>query len=451
MRGRIAVLACAGLLLGALACDSTAPRIEVAGMEPAVKDLIEERRRGVDASPDAGSWGALGDALLAHGLNAEAEGCYAQAVALADDPFDWLYLQALAAEPDAAVELLRKAASLRPDDALVELRIALALQTRGLHEEAAEAFSRALALDPALQRAHRGFGQESLALGRVEPAVAALERAVAMLQTDAAGWSALAQAYVASGRTEEARAAAKLAGRGREHAGFSDRVWQAHIQDSGVSSSMRYQRALRALAENDTVTAREHVDAILELRTDDADAHYVMGLIEGLEGNTREAQLRFERAVESDPGHGRSLLELAAMAEGDGRLQDALGWNRRALDLTPHDPSVVLSMARVQHGLGNVDGVLESLERLVALQPDNLTYLLDLGDLYMHRERWDEAERAFRGAIALAPGLADAHYRLGLLLERTSRDDAAREAYRRAIEIDPASPALSKLESPSGG
>jgi tetratricopeptide (TPR) repeat protein len=407
------------VLLGALACGGAAPRIDLSGMEPAVRELIEQRRRAVDASPDARSWGELGDALLAHGLNREAAGCYARAVELADDPFEWLYLQALAAEPAAAIELLRRAAALRPDDALVELRIALALQNRGTHEQALAAFSKALELDPALQRAQRGVGQELLAAGRAEPAVTALERSVAMLRTDAAGWSALAQAYAAAGRPEDAGKAALSAGRGREHSGFGDPIWQRHVQDSGVSSSLRYQRALRALAENDTAAAREHVGAIQESRSDDADAHYLMGLIEGLEGNDREARRRFERAVESDPGHARSLLELAAMAEREGRLEEAVAWNRRALELTPHDPSVVLALARVQHRLGDVDGVLESLEKLVALQPDNVTYLLDLGDLYMHRQRWAEAERHFREAVRLSPGLKEARDRLDLLLERT--------------------------------
>ena len=39
-----------------------------------------------------------------------------------------------------------------------------------------------------------------------------------------------------------------------------------------------------------------------------------------------------ELAVEADPAHGRSLLEIAAMAEKDGRLEEALPLTQRPGD-----------------------------------------------------------------------------------------------------------------------
>ena len=84
------------LLAGVLCCAGVAPEIGTAGMEPPVRELIETRRAELNAAPAAETWGALGDALLAHGLEAEAAGCYARAVESSDEPFEWLYLQALA-------------------------------------------------------------------------------------------------------------------------------------------------------------------------------------------------------------------------------------------------------------------------------------------------------------------------------------------------------------------
>ena len=100
------------VLVSCVACDNgPAPQIDTSGMEPPVRELIRERRAGVADDPGSASWGALGDALLAHGLEAEAAECYAKAVPITEDPFEWLYLQALA-DRDSAEALFDRAAIL---------------------------------------------------------------------------------------------------------------------------------------------------------------------------------------------------------------------------------------------------------------------------------------------------------------------------------------------------
>lgn len=389
MSGRLLV---AALALTWVACADPAPEIDLSGMEPAVRDAIESRRAAVNASPKGPTWGGLGDVLLAHGLEREAAAAYARAAALSDEPFDWLYLQALATEQDPAraeqaLSLFRRAAAAHGNDPLVELRIALLLQSLGRHGESVIAFQQALAHDETLQRAHRGLGQELLALGRTEAAIESLERAVALSAADAAGWSALAQGYAAAGREDEARAAARQAQRGQDIPGFGDPIRQEHVLRAGVSSSRRFQRALQALADGDTAEARRQVSAILELRQDNADAHYLMGLIETRSGDLAKAERRFAQALESEPRHARSLLELA----------------------------------RLRHFASDVDGVVRLLERLIEVQPEDVSTQLDLGDLYLHLGRWTDAEARFREAIRLDPDLAEAHDRLRLALEhRTS-------------------------------
>ncbi len=339
------------LLAGVLCCAGVAPEIDTTGMELPVRELIETRRVELNAAPAAETWGALGDALLAHGLETEAAGCYARAVELSDEPFEWLYLQALATgragtETDAAIELFRRALRLQPDHALAELRLALLLQHFARHEQAARWFELAVRHDSSLQRALRGLGQTWLALGRYEAAIDVLEQALAGEPKDAAGWSALAQAYAASGQDARARGAARRAEQGRERSGFHDEVWHRHVFQNGVSASRRFERAQHALAADDPAVAREHVEAILRSRPADADAHYLLGSIEAASGSERKAELRFERALELNPDHVRALLDWASLAERSGRLDEARERIERARTLTPQDPSIVLALAQ---------------------------------------------------------------------------------------------------------
>jgi len=440
------------LLTGVLCCAGVAPEIGTAGMEPPVRELIETRRAELNAAPTAETWGALGDALLAHGLAAEAAGCYAHAAESSDEPFEWVYLQALAtsgavSETDAAIDLLLRALQLQPDHALAELRLALLLQRSARHEEAARWFELAAGHDPGLQRALRGLGQTWLALGRHGAAIDALERALAGEPEDAAGWSALAQAYAASGQDARARTAARRAGRGRERSGFRDEIWRNHVLQSGVSASRRFERAQHALATDDPAAAREHVEAILDTRPEDADAHYLAGLIEAASGNEPEAERRFEHALELNPGHVRALLGLASSAERSGRLDEARERLERAQALTPQDPSIVLALAENRQNAADLDGALEAYERLVELEPESSAARLNLGMLYGQRERWPLAEAQFEQAVRLTPNLAEAHRLLGQAYERTRKNRLAIEAYRRAVALDPANPAAGRLDA----
>jgi len=362
------------LVVGVLCCAGVAPEIDTTGMEPPVRELIEARRADLNAAASAETWGALADALLAHGLNPEAAGCYAHAAELSDEPFEWLYLQALAAAGDvagmdAAMTLLRRALELQPDHALAELRLALLLQRSARHEEAREWFELATRHDPDLQRAWRGLGQTRLALARHASAIDALERALSADPEDAAGWSAAAQAYAAGGQDEPARDAARRARRGRERAGFGDPIWDRHVLQNGVSAARLFERAQRALAAGDSATAREHVEAILRSRPQAADAHYLLGAIEAGAGNEREAGRHFERTLELNPDHVRALLDWASLAQRSGRLDEAQTRIERAQAITPLDPSIVLALAENRQRAGDLAGVIQAYERLVELRP----------------------------------------------------------------------------------
>jgi tetratricopeptide (TPR) repeat protein len=410
--------ACTSFLAAALCCSGIAPEIDTAGMEPPVRELIETRRNELNASPAAQSWGALGDALLAHGLDSDAVTCYAHAAELSDEPFEWLYLQALAtagtaAGVDVAVEPLRRALELQPDHALAELRLALLLQRASRHEEAVEWFELAVLHDPGLQRALRGLGQSRLALERYAAAIDALERAVVGDPGDAAGWSALAQTYAAAGRHARAGEAARWAKRGGERSGFQDPIWLQHVLQNGVSVSRRFERAQRALSAGDALAARSHVESILNFRPDDADAHYLLGSIEAASGNEPEAQEQLERALELNPDHVRALLDWAALAQRSGRMDEAHQRIERARMLTPGDPAIVLALAENRQRANDFDGALAAYERLVELLPES----------------------------------SGAWFNLGMFYERAQQRELAIRAYRRAISLDPDSPAVTRLEA----
>src|SRR4051794_31697110 len=72
--------------------SAAVPEFDLAGAEPAVRGLIEQRRRRVIEQPaSADAWGQLGQALLANGYDDEAMPVFEQASRLTPDEPRWPY------------------------------------------------------------------------------------------------------------------------------------------------------------------------------------------------------------------------------------------------------------------------------------------------------------------------------------------------------------------------
>lgn len=112
-----------------------------------------------------------------------------------------------------------------------------------------------------------------------------------------------------------------------------------------------------------------------------------------------------ETVVAKSPNDIESILLLANMLSNSGKLQEAVPYYQKALDLNPNDASARLDFAR-------------------ALSDSDLN-----GD----------AELQFKKVIALDPKNQDAHYYLAELYSRwqPARTSEAIAEYQQAFEIDP--------------
>src|SRR5207248_3162038 len=92
------------------------PAVPDEGLEPAVREAIEEARAAVLHSPrSAVAWGRLGMVLLAHAFPAEAEKSFARAEQLDPREARWSYYLGVAGstrDPEAAIAAWQRAALL---------------------------------------------------------------------------------------------------------------------------------------------------------------------------------------------------------------------------------------------------------------------------------------------------------------------------------------------------
>lgn len=214
-----------------------------------------------------------------------------------------------------------------------------------------------------------------------------------------------------------------------------------------------------------------------------AAAHNLLGVVWREIGERESARRSFEEALSADPEYWLAAHSLAALDHGDGRLQRAAERWQAILDRRPDDQQAMLGLARSARDGGDEDGALAWYARLREAGTARPEVLLETIDLYLLGGHLDEAAelsaelsarlpdspaaRVARGRVALARGeSATANRGLGALvrdetspgrlyemarLQLAADDtDGARDSLERALAIDaqlvPARLALAELD-----
>jgi tetratricopeptide (TPR) repeat protein len=410
-------------------------------MEPDVAAAIAAARERVIAEPDASeSWGELGAVLHAHNLWEPAIQSYERARELGPTEFRWTYLLAVAVEAEGEVEraegLYERATAMRPGYGPAWLRLALARSRRGALASALAAAERAVTLAPQDAFALRTLGELALAAGETARAVTLLTRASVIDPDDGGTWSALARAHTRSGRPADAERASRRAQSSPGQAELDDPVLAQRVAAVGVSALHRLTRAQRLLGTGEVDRAIVELEALVELRPDDADVRYLMGVALARRGRTEAARLELERTLALAPDHVRAMLDLGRLAEMSGRPGEALTLYRRARVAAPRDPAPRLRLLETEGAVVDRAERVALYRELAEIAPGDPRVWVNLGTAELDHDP-QAARDSFERAVRLAPDLVEARWGLALTLEQLGLAEAALEQFREVLRLDP--------------
>ena len=136
----------------------------------------------------------------------------------------------------------------------------------------------------------------------------------------------------------------------------------------------------------------------LILEPGNAAANLNLGLLLGEQGRRDEAAQAFQRTFETDPGSAVAAYNLCVLM-ADDRIEEALAWCRRAVDLRPDEPKYGYTLSFY---------------------------------LYRNKES-EEAARVLRGVIEQSPAYAGAYELLGEIYVGMGKEREAKALYRRAL------------------
>lgn len=348
------------------------PFPDLSGADEEVAAVIQHARDKVLRAPKSSTaWGNLGEVLLAHTYNHEANICFQQAEQLDPREPTWPYLHGLnllTSDPEASIPCLQRAVGCSSERQVVpRLLLAEALLERDRLDEVQSLLDQVRTRDSADLRARLLFGRLEILRQNWQAALTHLEECRDDVHARKRSAVLRAEAWNQLGETEKAVAEQRRAGELPE-----DQPWPDPFNEKVV----KLQRGLRArfmsvdylmragrLHEalqllNETVEkypssleswmrlgevwyrvrnpdrAQECFQKATRLAPDLAEAWFRLGCIQA-QTHSAEAEASFRQAIRCKPHYSQAHFNLGQCLKEQGRREDAAAEFREALRCRP--------------------------------------------------------------------------------------------------------------------
>lgn len=197
-----------------------------------------------------------------------------------------------------------------------------------------------------------------------------------------------------------------------------------------------YEEAEAAYRDRRYGEAVELFTAYAQRKTENPWGFYMLGLSAWKAGDYDRAEGAFKRAIELDPSHVKSRINLARTLLDAGKPSYALVRIHEALELDPQSGTAHRLEGVALHDLGKRDDAVTAYRKAIVIDPEDAWAMNDLALVLIEEGRADEATRALARATELRDDVAAFYNNLGMALELTGRFVQATDAYDHAVAID---------------
>jgi tetratricopeptide (TPR) repeat protein len=208
------------------------------------------------------------------------------------------------------------------------------------------------------------------------------------------------------------------------------------VAEPEVPREVTYEEAEAAYLDRRYDDAVTLFRAYTERKTENAWGHYMLGLSEWKSGDLDGAEAAFDRALELDPGHVKSLVNLSRVLLDDGRPVQAVDKIDAALELDPESADAYRLRGRALYQLGHRDDAIAAYRHAIRIDPTDAWSMNNLALVLIDEGRYQDALPPLARAVELRDDVAVFYNNLGMALECTGHFRDAVEAYASAVDID---------------
>jgi len=152
---------------------------------------------------------------------------------------------------------------------------------------------------------------------------------------------------------------------------------------------------------------------------------------------TEDAIYQYRMALKNNPKDAISHNNLANAYAEQGWVNDAISEYSTAIDLDPNfiDSYQNLAILCCKEELFNQ--AITLLDQALRKQPENAKTYANLGDVYCRMEDYENAIPQYKKALNIKSDMAQAHYSLGICYNKLGSSEKEIEAFEKALNIEP--------------
>ncbi len=166
----------------------------------------------------------------------------------------------------------------------------------------------------------------------------------------------------------------------------------------------------RALIEQGEKDVSELIERMLDEHSDNPDLWYLKGeyLRKKESASWGRSIQYYNRALEQDPEHKRSLKRKGDLFLSNDRIEEAQDHFSRVLEIDEEDVKTIIQKARAHREKNEWGEALKSYTKAVALDPQVITAWIERADILFERDYYEKALRSYRNALVLDNNIKEA-------------------------------------------
>ncbi|KAK7142700.1 hypothetical protein R3I94_012150 [Phoxinus phoxinus] len=321
----------------------------------------------------------------------------------------------------SALQDFKAAAKNRPEDVIIHQALGVIHHRLGQLQEAVNAYSEAIRLDPFLQDSHVGRGKVFMDYGDNNGRKKAQRDFLSALHLNPLCMSArICLAY------------------NLQVLGFFQRAWNQFTVAVEVNPKnwAAYEgRAVTSLQMDNMFAALLDINCAIKCNPLAEQLFTNRGLIQQFMGDKSSAMKDYQTAISLNPGYALAYFNAANLFFYNGQFEQACEFYSRAFELDPSDESVILNRAITHALLRKVTESLQDFNEALCLNPQSAHAYFNRANLYCSLRQFQSAERDLTQALLLQPGDALLYKLRADVRGRLGWTEQALEDYRTAVEL----------------
>ena len=197
-----------------------------------------------------------------------------------------------------------------------------------------------------------------------------------------------------------------------------------------------YANAESSFTKGDYSTATQLFSRYTDSNPENPWGFYMLGMSAWKNAEQEQAVAAFDRALQLDPDHRKSLFNSSRVLLEMGQPQEALKRVEQALGREPMSNEGLRLLGRAQYQVGKVNEAIEAYRKALAIDESDVWSMNNLSLIYLDQNRSEEAIPPLARAVELRPNAPVFQNNLGMALERSGYPTAAAKAYETAIALD---------------